>query len=329
MIKIRFLNVGQGDSLILEWENEGAMLYGIIDAHIYDGVSPTLKYIESKSIENIEFIILSHLHFDHFSAIADLFEYFIANNIKVNYFCHTIAPLVGDIYDKIYTTQALAASIVRFFETYEKFDKHIKSLIHISSSSKSIPLDDNTTLEFYAPDARIYEKMSIQLSRKRNIQPTTHADINKLSCIIALENKTNAVILSADSVKMSFRMIRNLINKRVELIQIPHHGSRYNIDEKFWSNLQKIKNAPAIISAGDEPKDKIPDKETVEYFDKLGFKVYSTNPVYGIEEYFNLSVSSQKAVSASKKQNAFSRKVSTYSPYPNNRFSGDQVFDVL
>jgi hypothetical protein len=38
----------------------------------------------------------------------------------------------------------------------------------------------------------------------------------------------------------------------------------------------------------DEPKDKLPNTETVAFFDGNNFDIFSTNSVYGIKEHFGL-----------------------------------------
>jgi beta-lactamase superfamily II metal-dependent hydrolase len=73
---------------------------GIIDSALANGQNKTLDYLNSNSIDEIEFIVLSHLHYDHFSGMADIFEHCIAKNIRVKYFYHSLHIFLYMFYDK-------------------------------------------------------------------------------------------------------------------------------------------------------------------------------------------------------------------------------------
>ena len=118
---VNFKNVGQGDSIIIEWDDK----IGIIDCNIYKDSNPVLEYISQKDIEEIEFIILSHFHFDHFSGFPKLFDYCRDNKIKIKYFFHTIADYVLQIYDRILVTKKIENGAMDFFNSLESDRKSV------------------------------------------------------------------------------------------------------------------------------------------------------------------------------------------------------------
>lgn len=87
---INFKNVGQGDSIILEWENNGEKKCGIIDCNRYNGGNPVLLHLQKMQIKEIVFIFLSHPHEDHFSGMLELLEYCETQQIQILRFAHTI-----------------------------------------------------------------------------------------------------------------------------------------------------------------------------------------------------------------------------------------------
>lgn len=91
MINITFKNVDQGDSILLEWQNEeDETIIGIIDCNLKkDKSNPILNYIIKNRIQKIEFMLLSHPHFDHYSGLVELLEFIIQNKIKLRNFLHT------------------------------------------------------------------------------------------------------------------------------------------------------------------------------------------------------------------------------------------------
>ncbi len=74
MVEIVFKNVGQGDSIILEWESseEGTKKIAIIDCNLNKNENPVLQHLIELNLHEIEFVILSHPHEDHFSGFHEL-----------------------------------------------------------------------------------------------------------------------------------------------------------------------------------------------------------------------------------------------------------------
>lgn len=89
-MKITFKNVGQGDSIILEWQNGPNSEIGIIDCNKLGGNNPVLEYLQSIACQKIAFILLSHPHEDHFSGLYDLLDYCERRGIVIDRFMHTM-----------------------------------------------------------------------------------------------------------------------------------------------------------------------------------------------------------------------------------------------
>lgn len=286
MLKITFYNVGQGDTILIEWDNKEKKSIGIIDCNKINDSNRIIDYLSVNSITSIEFIILSHFHYDHFSGMSDIFKFCFENNIKIKYFLHTFAPQVLDIYNQIFTSKKVERESELFFKYFEQLDKKIINNIPVHCYTASIPLSDDIFISFFAPDGKTYTDIAKQISRRRNKLTSTYEDINKLSTITCIQNQNSCILLTSDAVKKSFKKIKGKIKKEILIAQAPHHGSFSNIYIEFWTKLNLKVNCPAVFSVGYEPKDKLPHKETVEFFDKNGFDIYSTNCVYGISEYF-------------------------------------------
>lgn len=331
---VNFKNVGQGDSIIIEWDNEGKNNIGIIDCNLYDNKNPVLEYLSQKSITEIEFVILSHFHFDHFSGMPDLFKFCIEKNIKIKWFLHTLADYVLQIYNKIFTSKKIEKASIDFFHYLERLDKNIINDLAVNLYTAPIQLSNAISMSFLAPSEKTGRNIAKQINRKVNTKKFTYFDINKLSTITYINNNDSGILLTSDAVKDSFKYLQKKINKEIVLVQVPHHGSLLNIKHEFWNKLDKKGKCPAVFSVGYEPKDKLPNKETVELFDKLDFDVHSTNSVFGINEYFNRNSSTTNNLSnitKTKYLNHFSKKRKIIYRYPinNSKYEGDQQFAVL
>jgi len=330
LIKVYFKNVQQGDSIIIEWDKDDKKSYGIIDCNKVKDRNPIVEHIANNGIKEIEFIILSHLHLDHFSGMAELFTYCMNNSIRVNYFYHTIGSFYNEVYDNIFTDQKLKVGLENFFLTLDQFDYHILDSIQIDSTRPKIELSQSYSLKFLAPQGKLYKEISRKLSHKKIFETESKIDINELSTIISIENNTQCFLLTSDAVKRNFKKLRRTIKKELILVQVPHHGSKANLDKPFWMKLIKRNNCPAIFSVGDEPKDRLPNEETVEFFDTNGYDIYSTNSVYGINTYFRKS-EPYKPNTVMDEYSTFKKVINKNIPLevPNYKHIGDKQFSLL
>ena len=88
-MKITFKNVGQGDSIILEWYSTEGQNWGIVDCHRYEDSNPVVQHLIENEVDSIKFIILSHPHYDHYSGLLELLNFCEQRNIKIERFAHT------------------------------------------------------------------------------------------------------------------------------------------------------------------------------------------------------------------------------------------------
>lgn len=79
MLKIHFINVGEGDSTLLEWTANGETRYALIDVGLSDvgcaegdpRITAT-AFLKDKGITELEFLAITHLHRDHAEALGDV-----------------------------------------------------------------------------------------------------------------------------------------------------------------------------------------------------------------------------------------------------------------
>lgn len=329
MGSINFKNVGQGDSIIIEWEFEGKDKIGIIDCAVYENRNPIIDHLSHKSISEIEFVVLSHFHYDHFSGMPELFNFCVENNIKINRFLHTLGEQVLQIYDRIFTSKKIEKATIDFFHFLKIADKYIINDFAVNFHTAPFNLTNSISMSFLSPAEKTGRNIAKQINRKVNVKEFTYDDLNKFSTIIQIQNSDRSILLTSDSVKGCYRNLNNYIYKKVILVQAPHHGSIKNIYPNFWTELKRIDNCPVVFSVGYEPKDKLPNKETIEFFDKSGFNVFSTNPTFGISEYFGFSSPINIAIrNKTQLLNHFSKKINTIKRTStiNTKYEGDQVF---
>ena len=213
MLKLNIYNVGQGDAILLTWQDEGIDKIGIIDCNKFEGQNKILHYLTTNSINQIEFIVLTHFHYDHFSGFADIFEYCINRNVKIKFFLHTFASHVLNIYDQIFYSKRVENEIERFILNFD--DLTIENEVLVNCFTKDISLSEEISMSFLAPQGNVYTEIAKKIHRKNAGITCTYADINRLSTIIKFTKGSDCILLTADADKKSFSKIRNKISDKL------------------------------------------------------------------------------------------------------------------
>jgi beta-lactamase superfamily II metal-dependent hydrolase len=330
LIDVTFKNVGQGDSIIVEWDDSGTLKLGIIDCNIFEDSNPVVDYLSTLPIKEIEFVILSHFHYDHYSGFPGLFDFCFKNKIAVKLFLHSLSEHIFDILNRVFISMREQKTIQDFFNNRSLIGKLIHEDISVNYTTKTFSFSKDISLSFLAPKINVTETIGNQLRRKVNTKKFQKSDINKFSTITLLEGESGGILFTSDAVKRSFNMLHEKIDKQIKLIQVPHHGSYLNINTRFWGNIKREDKCLAVFSVGHEPKDKLPNKETVEYLDNIDYDITSTNYVFGIAEYFPNQGQPANKHARSQYLNHFSKKRNrSYSiPATGSKYSGDKHFSI-
>ena len=326
-MEIEFKNVNQGDSILIKWNQDDKLKIGLIDCHS-DNDNPSLKFIDENKdiIEEIEFVLISHPHFDHFSGVVDLFKFCERHNIPINQLGFTFDTAVTYAYSSMATSKA--EGLLEFFEYV--FKQHRKRTDKTRTIKHTFPINSETESknfgEFEMDFLRPIQKdiMSLAKSFGKFIGKINKSEpnLNVYSSVIEIKKDDKAFLFTSDAPKNAFKSLAKYYSSRerkFHLVQIPHHGSIHNHELNFWKNIDKVSNCPSIFSVGDEPKDELPDHQVVDEINKERYKIYSTNNVYGIRQHLGMKKKSStkptimklssKVVSTSKKTTSSSQYV--------------------
>jgi competence protein ComEC len=254
-MKITFKEVGQGDSIILEWiSSEGVHKLGVIDCNLKNGTNRVLDYIKSLDTFQFEFLILSHPHDDHFSGLLQLLTFIEERNIIVKYFLHTCGS------KKEYLTASVKtiSDRTKLANIFKKANllyssEIITNYAFVNDLTKDIELEDDFYLKFIGPTQSEYDKFN-QIAFRNNDLTRNNEDANLLCTLIKVSNKNDFFLLTGDTPFDVFYKLNRKGNKEFKGInvlgQIPHHGSHVNFCGPFWKSLNRIKSNFACISVG-------------------------------------------------------------------------------
>lgn len=291
-MKITYKDVGQGDSIILEWNKEGTKKVAVIDCNKKGKLNPVLQHIITQKYYEIDLLVLSHPHRDHYSGFLQLLEYIEKNKIIVKKLAHTLHLAGGFVYWKYFevgnTDSKLLAKIVSKWSTLKE-QGLIKKII-LLSQEMPLKLEDDINLICLAPsndDALIFQN-HVKYQPEKNIKESSQA-ANHLSTIFSLCINENYLLFTADAeisaLNRAKKNFKDLLSNKFQVCQIPHHGSEKNYDIEFWESLPKFDIKFAVASAGEGLKYNHPSVKVLNEFKTLGYEIHCTNILNGMKEH--------------------------------------------
>lgn len=256
--KVKFLDVGHGDSSIIylyngSSENENIVIVDIVDS------DKLLKELERHKVKVIDLIIISHSDADHCRGVNDFLEKFMTVGIVKN-ICFN--P------DKRQPTKTMRLFFKKFIEIYR---------------SKRVTLlagQNNTSIQKRELISNGYSKLFLVYP---NMAESTEAylnnDTNNTSIVCLLENKVCNILFSGDLEESGWeKLLERMPGLGCDILKMPHHGAFY--DGKSGMGLRRIlevlnpKNV--IISSGENQKYKHPEAQTIELLKEKQIKIYCT-----------------------------------------------------
>ncbi len=238
--RITFLDVGQGDSSVVELPDKRVMLIDGGSDGFDAGRRVIAPYLWSKGIRRIDFMVLSHLHPDHYRGLIYIMDNFKIGEIWLN---GRVIPEAGEFFQKM-QEEKIPIKILRRGDVLEA-EKYRIYVLH--------PYD-----EFYADSAR-----------------GEGSSENSDSLVLKIETGDSSALFTGD---IEAEAEENLIYLgawlKSDIIKVPHHGGRTSSSEEF---LKTVTPQIAVVSAGKNNSFGHPHGETLERYNDAGIKLLRTD----------------------------------------------------
>ncbi|MFW6306756.1 MAG: DNA internalization-related competence protein ComEC/Rec2, partial [Bacillota bacterium] len=210
-LEITFLDVGQGDSVLIKSPREG---YVLVDGGGYAGMNATqgeytiLPYLKHRGIKELSVVAITHFDADHSVGILDLL-----GNRKIKLI------LVPYNYDK----------------------NKIAKLILAKAEEYSVPVVQAGDGDDFTVDGLIFEIMSPVPGDK----PLSR---NENSLVMKMIYKDFSLLLTGDlEIAGEERLVQGNYDLKSDILKLGHHGSNSSSSEAF---LDQVIPDHAVISAG-------------------------------------------------------------------------------
>jgi competence protein ComEC len=239
-MKIAFLDVGQGDSSVIELPDRKVMLIDGGSEGNNAGRRVVAPYLWAKGIRDIDILVLSHPHYDHYGGLL-----YILDNMDVK---------------EVWLNGRYADGSETFFQKLGKK----KIPYRILKRGDSFETDDYRVIVlhpyngFYADSER-----------------GSFSDENSDSLVLKIVRNNLSILFTGDIESEAEENIIHLDGwLKSDIIKVPHHGGRTSSIEDF---IMAVDPDVAVISAGRYNSFGHPHSETIGRYKQKGVRLYRTD----------------------------------------------------
>lgn len=249
-LKVTFLDVGQGDSILLETPNGKNILidgggyanYQGEDRKISEDV--LLPAFYSKGIHKLDLVIVSHPHEDHMKGIQELI-----GNIPID--------ILG-----VYPIDQKYMKELNFLATNEKI-----KMIYLKEGD-ILNIQENLIIRALSPS----KDFSVEDPQK---------DVNNSSLVLRLDYYKSSFLFTGDiEEEIENDLLQKGENLQADVLKVAHHGSNSSSKENFIKNVDP---EIGIISVGEGNTFGHPSPNTLEQLKKVIPYLYRTDKNGAIE----------------------------------------------
>ncbi len=236
-LRATFLDVGQGDSALIEFPDGNVMLIdgGGTFSETFDiGRSVVAPYLWNSGIRKVDYIVSSHPQLDHIEGLVYVIDKFS----------------IGEVWDG-----GVDTSVSREFKRIVK-EKNIREVI----------IDKNT------PD-RIIGGCKINFLNPP--KDKERLKINNISIVMRILCHDISLLFTGDIEESAMEDI-SADSKSLEsmVIKVPHHGSKGSVETNF---ITSVKPHIAVISVGYKNPYRHPSAEAISAYENIGAVVLRTD----------------------------------------------------
>ncbi|MHB1651001.1 MAG: DNA internalization-related competence protein ComEC/Rec2 [Desulfitobacteriaceae bacterium] len=243
-LEVTFLDVGQGDALLIRTPNQHVFLVdaGPKSDRFDAGERIVLPYLLQNRIPHLEALFITHEDMDHIGGARA-----ILNNIPVDW---VGIPEVGERLTNPEWQKGLPPGLLAEtgrFKTLKTGDR--------------VELDTGVRLEVLAP---------------KEVLAGTHSDSNNNSLVLRLNYEGQSVVLSADMEQEEMNEIEESLGKGgwdADFYKEPHHGSRFSLVRPLLDSL----NPKAVFISVGKNSFGHPSAEVLRYWADRHIPLYRTD----------------------------------------------------
>jgi len=252
--RVTFLDVGQGDSAVIEWPDgqvvliDGGAAYERFDM----GRGVVAPYLWNRGIRTIDHMIGTHPQLDHVGGLAWLLRHFSVKQYWGS----------GDRRDELFYRRIQQALEGR--ELTEKVAREGQEILS-SQSCRLIVLNPPETGA---------------ISEHQPVKPVEGRLLNNRSVVTELTCGHHRFLFAADIEQEGLRRIRSrLLQEPLDVLKVPHHGALSSLNRAWLGDLRP---RHAVFSVGRHNSFGHPAPLVLDTYAALGTSIYRTDQDGGV-----------------------------------------------
>ncbi len=286
-LKIHFIDVGQGDSILIE--EAGGKNILVDGGDRADRIAAEIiNYLKDQNIKRLDYIISTHPHADHIGGLVDIIDTFE----------------VGTVLDsgKIHTSKTYENYLIKIDQENINFETPRQGDEFIIGESK---------LYFLHPDQNLDDY-----------------DLNNSSLVFILQFGQQYFLFTGDiEEKVEKKLLQENPELRVDLIKVPHHGSKTS---SFSGWIKNLKPKTAVIQVGENHYGH-PAAEVIELYQNQGASIFRNDlngNIVVTADGINQVVKVDKSVKNTEKNNQKSSQSEGKSTSPAQKKDNSNLINI-
>ncbi len=230
--EIVFLDVGQGDAILIQQGTEQILIDGGSGSSVVEKLGNYMPFWDRK----IETVMLSHPHADHYAGLIDVFERF-------------------EVEKFIWTGALEEAKDFEVFLEKVAAENCEEEIAHANRDYKFGEEIDIDILYPFSPHQFTDQEVK---------------NMNNTSFVAKVVSPNKAILLTGDAEKeVEEELLNHNIYLQADILKAGHHGSKTSSSENF---VKAVDPEKAIFCAGENNKFNHPAELIVERYESLGIE---------------------------------------------------------
>jgi competence protein ComEC len=245
-LRVTYLDVGQGNSAVVELPGRGAMLIdggGFYGGSFDVGQHVVAPYLWHRGIRRLDAVVLSHAHPDHFKGLS-----FVVTHFPIKQFWST--------------------NVSTYDPNFADLMKRLAQKNVLCLGPQELPACQNikgVVVQVLHPPTDFHPGHKIPTNR----------ELNNLSLVVRLSYKEVSFLFPGDIEKgVEYRLANQPLHEPVDVLLVPHHGSRTSSSLRFLHWLQP---RIAVFSVGFDNPFHLPARQILERYRALGTRTCRTD----------------------------------------------------
>ena len=248
-LRIHFIDVGQGDSTLIELPDGKVLLIDAGDDTL-TSKKQILRYLNALDIDVIDYLILTHADGDHCGGVEEIVRW----KKVVNAYLTTTSKTADSEYAEAYT--ALAEANCELIEA---------SRLSVFSSNET-----SYTLTFLYP----YAESDDEEEEDNYASSVLWLDYKGVSALFMGDAPQEVETMLVRDDKLGFLEKMGVDLKSTEILKVAHHGSGYSSSSAF---IEYLNIQTAVVSCGKDNPYGHPSDRVIRDLNDAGASVYRTD----------------------------------------------------